>query len=513
MDPQYIQEFLAALVREISRKRLLAMFTLCTASLATLCVGLVWPLKYETSATLYVDEKNIIEPLLEGQAEVQEVNQAAEAKEKIYTRRILEKVAIEAGLIDEKADSKELAGVINRLSGGALGFDTGIQISSSGKNYINLSYKDDNPEVSFNVINALIGAFMRSIAETKRIESRGAFDFIESQVDGYKQQLKQAEERLKNFNSDNRDGTEEVVRDRIAGLRSEIEELNLTIDGLNSRYNTIKNQMDNESAYLSVRSKTDVYRQRIQEAQSRLENMLISLTETHPDVINLKLQIEDHKTAIKEIEQQEASKTASERNDQIGINPLFEELRSNLAETEIQRNAATHRRKALQRLLEQEYQRSERLATRQAQLAELTRDYNVTRELYEDMLSRREKARLSMTLDIEGQGISYKVHEPPTFPLAPTGLNVHHFMLGAPLIGLLAPIGLIGLFIFLDPRVRLPSDLGMIEGAQLLAIAGPLKNNVSSNSMRKDTAIAIIMLIASIIVYAWITFTRVLGAA
>ena len=501
-----------ALLRELSRKRLLAVFVFCVTSLAILGVGMVWPLKYITSATLYVDEKNIIEPLLEGQAEVQDVNQAQEAKEKIYTRRILEKVAKEAGLLSEDANSKELARVINGLSGGALGFDTGIQIASSGPNYINLSYKHADPEVSFNVINALIGAFMRSIAESKRIKSREAFDFIESQVEGYKQQLLQAEERLKNFNADNRDGTEESVRERISTLRSQIEEIKLTLNEMDSRYRTLRSQIENESAYLSLRSKTDVYRQRIQEAQSRLENMLISLTETHPDVVNLKLQIEDHKQAIKDIELQEANNSTRTPNEQLGVNPLYEELRSSLAETEIQRNAARQRKRALEKLLEGEYQRSQRLATRQAELAELTRDNNVTRELYEDMLARREKARLSMTLDIEGQGITYKIHEPPTFPLSPSGLNIKHFALGAPLAGIMAPIGLIGLFIFLDPRIRLPSDLVVIEGADVLAIAAPQKNTVSSHSIRKDTVLSIILMLAAISAYVWVTATRVVGA-
>jgi protein tyrosine kinase modulator len=512
VEPHFIQEFLIALLRELSRKRLLAVFALCASSLAVLCVGLVWPLKYETSATLYVDEKNIIQPLLKGQAEVQDINQALEAKEKIYTRRILEKVATEAGLLSENADSKELAQVINQLSGGALGFNTGIQISSTGKNYINLSYKDADPETSFNVINALIGAFMRNIAESKRIESRGAFDFIESQVEGYKQQLKQAEERLKNFNADNRDGTENAVRNRIATLQADIQELRLSVDELDSHYRTISHQMENESAYLNLRSKTDVYRQRIQEAQTRLDNMLISLTHTHPDVINLTLQIEDHKQAIVDIERREAESTSRDASDQLGLNPLYEELRSNLAETEIKRNAARHRRKALGGLLEQEYKRLERVAARQAQLAELTRDYTVTKELYEDMLSRREKARLSMTLDIEGQGISYKIHEPPTFPLEPTGLNIRHFMVSAPLLGIMVPIGLIGIFIFLDPRIRLPSDLAVIEGAQVLAISPPLKNAVASNTMRKDTFFSIVILAISVAVYAWIAITRVVGA-
>lgn len=511
MEPQFIQEFLLALWRELCRKRLVATLAFCLTSLIVLCVGIVWPLKYQTSATLYVDERNILEPLLEGQAEVQNINQAEEAKDKIYTRRILEKVARDANLITDEDDSKKIAATIARLGAGALGGGGGIQIRNNGKNYIQISYQDSDPDVSFNVITALINAFIRNIAESKRIESKKAYDFIQSQVDIYKEQLKKAEENLKIFNAENRDGTESMVDTRITTLRSEIEELNLQIDEIRSRRETIRAQLLNEKEYLNVRTQSDVYRQRIKDAQSRLQTLLISLTDTHPDVVSLKLQIEDHTQAILDIEQQELSGNTASNNEAMPLNPLYEELRSNLSDTEIRLNAAIHREATLSNLLQEEYKRAERIAGRQASLSELTRDYNVTKNLYEDMLGSKEKARLSMTLDIEGQGISYKIHEPPTYPLAPSGLNAKHFVLLGPLAGLLAPIGLIGVFIFLDPRIRLPSDLDAFDGVEVLALTGPIKNTASDNRSKTDNFFAVVLLVFSAGLYSWIAMTKIIG--
>jgi polysaccharide chain length determinant protein (PEP-CTERM system associated) len=512
VDPHYIQEFIMALLRELSRNRVLAALAFACASLIILAIGLVWPMQYQTSAVLYIDERNIIKPLLSGQAEIQDIDQSQSAKEKIYTRRILEKVAVQAGLLSEDADSKEIARVISMLSGGALGRSTGIQISSRGRNYISLSYKDPDPEMSFNVINGLISAFILNVAETKRIESRGAYDFIEGQVELYKQKLKAADERLKEFNAANRDGSTQSVAARISSLRSDIEDISLSINDLNSRYQTIEKQIKNESQYLNVQSKTDIYRERIRDAQARMDTLLLSFTETHPDVVTLKLQINDQKQAILDIQAREALPGQSENNEQLILNPLMEELRSSLSETEIKLNSAVNREKALQRLLNEEHLRSKRLVEKQADLSELTRDYDVTQKLYEDMLNRREKARLSMTLDIEGQGTSYKVHEPPTFPLSPSGLRTEQFIMGAPFLGLMVPIGIIGMFIFFDPRIRLPSDLNMIPNAEILAISAPIKNVAASHTMRKDTLWSIAIILMTAAAYGWLVLNYFLGA-
>ena len=104
--------------------------------------------------------------------------------------------------------------------------------------------------------------------------------------------------------------------------------------------------------------------------------------------------------------------------------------------------------------LGEERERASRIAERDAELAELTRDYSVTKGLYEDLLNSKEKARLSMTLDIEGQGVTYKIQEPAKYPLFATGLRFIHFALAGILAAIVVPIGLIISYIFLDPRIR-----------------------------------------------------------
>jgi hypothetical protein len=139
-------------------------------------------------------------------------------------------------------------------------------------------------------------------------------------------------------------------------------------------------------------------------------------------------------------------------------------------------------------LQEEEFSRAQRIAASQAALSELTRDYNVTRDVYEEMLQRKESARLSMTLDIEGQGVSYKIQEPAAFPLSPTGLRYIHFAILGPILGMLAPIGLLVMYIMLDPRLRSAHALHeqMPAGVALLGVIPHYHTPLGERLVRKD---------------------------
>lgn len=157
-------------------------------------------------------------------------------------------------------------------------------------------------------------------------------------------------------------------------------------------------------------------------------------------------------------------------------------------------------------LLEQEHERAQRVAANQAQLSELTRDYNVTRDVYEEMLQRKESARLSMTLDIEGQGVSYRIQEPATFPLKPTGLRFIHFAIIGPFLGLLAPIGLLIMYVMFDPHLRSARSLQqqLPSGIELYGVIPHYHTPLGERLLRKDVLMLVILCVLAMAAY--ITF-------
>lgn len=493
MDAAFIKELLFALQREVVNHRKLCVIIFAIVSMLILVVSFFIPKKYTTEAVLYADETNIIQPLLEGRAEVTEIDSFARAKEVIYTRKILEKVALDSGLIDKGfAPSKKEAVVISLRKN--------IKVRKMGKTHFKLVYENVSADQSFEVLKNTVSAFIENTAKQKKEESLGAFQFIDAQVQSYKKQLELAEDKLKEFKSANLDGTESEVNSKIAKLRDDIEQINLEIEDSQARIKSIKQQLNSESEYQITKSKLDSYRNRKLLLIDELEQLRLSYQESYPDIVAIKTQITE---IDNQLSKQGASTQVSSGNSEQVVNPLFEELRKQLSVVEVDVLAQQRRKRSLDRLLKREYERAERIATNQAELTELTRDYDVTRSVYEEMLERKESARLSMTLDLEGQGISYKIQEPAIYPLSPTGLQFIHVALLGPILGLLAPLGILFAYIFLDPRFRSASKLkdAMPEGVELLGAIPHYNTPLGERVVRSDIIYLLAAVAATLVLY------------
>lgn len=361
-----------------------------------------------------------------------------------------------------------------------------------------------DPDYAFETLNTVINVFIENSASKKRKESLNAFNFIDTQVQTYKRQLEMAEEKLKDFNSQNVDGTESSVAARISELRGEIESLTITIEETEARTISLKRQLGSESQYQQTKGQVDEMRQRRQAMAGQLEQLLLSYQEGYPDVISLRAQIAELDAAIQQI-QASGGDVYTGSSDRVE-NPLYEELRRQLSVAEVDLRGQKRRMQSLVHLLEQEHERAQRVASNQAQLSELTRDYNVTRDVYEEMLQRKESARLSMTLDIEGQGVSYRIQEPATFPLKPSGLRFIHFAVVGPILGLLAPIGLLIMYVMLDPHLRSARALQqqLPSGVELLGVIPHYHTPLGERILKKDVIMLVILWILAMAAY--ITF-------
>jgi polysaccharide chain length determinant protein (PEP-CTERM system associated) len=358
--------------------------------------------------------------------------------------------------------------------------------------------------------------FIKDAAERKRNESREAYEFIDKQVKSYKQQLQDAEEALKAFKSESIDGSESSVKARIAQLRGQIENIKLDIDEGNIRVSTIESELKSEAKFLDKQFKTDVYQERLRLVRQRLATLRLTYTDTHPDVQALQHQIDEMKNAIKNpgsaSPSEDSYKAESKKADSAGnINPLYEELRSKLSDAKVEIESKKRRLSITEGLLEKEYDRLKLAAAGQAEEAELKRDYSVTKSIYEDMLERKEKARLSMTLDIEGQGMSYKVQEPANYPVSPVGLKFMHFALIGPILGLLIPLGLIVVYVVLDPRIRFSSALLGLDGVVVLASVPHVLTPIKKRIFSWDVILLGLFILVTGSIYLAVTYARVKG--
>ncbi len=502
MDPQQIREIFIALRLELVRYKEWCVAIFILVSSAILVVGLAWPKSFETSAVLYADVTNIIQPLLKGRAEMTQVDRSQTAKDVIYTRNFAEEIVIESGLVDDKNDSEAIEKMVAHLR-------RTITIESVSKDYFRISYSSSDPDKSFVVLNTTVNSFIEYTSKRKKDESYSAYKFIDSQVQAYKKQLEDAENRLKEFKAANVDGTEATVSARINNLRDEIEALKLTIEENESRAKTFRSQLSSESDYLQARSKLDALEERKKTLSENLESLRLIYQDNYPDIVTIKNQIADIDKQVQAIYDAEGLNPSASG----GENPLYEELRKQLSVAEVDLRAQNQRMASLTRLLEQEYERAQKVAENEAALAELTRDYNVTKSVYEEMLERKESARLSMVLDIEGQGVTYRIHEPAVFPLRPSGLLPIHIAIMAPILGFLTPICLMVAYILMDPRLRSYTRLhnAFSETLAVIGVVPHTSTAITKRIIKRDAMILLGILALFFVFYSIVVMQKIIA--
>lgn len=501
MDIQFLIDAYRAVRIELYRHKWAAMIIFMTVTLGVLAAGYLIPKSYTSEAVLYADETSALQPLLKDKAELANLDRINQARQLMQSRPFLEQVAMDAGLItggeSDAARSEKIKELRNQV---------GIKVSN--KNFLGLSYTSASPEESFQVLSAVLSRFVERTLQKNRSDSRGAYEFIGSQVETYQRQLEEAEQRVKNFKITNHDGTEGNVLTRLESLRREIENLKLEIQQTESEIELTRTQLEGEQPVrrISMGSGQSAAEQRLAKLRQERDSLLLRFYERHPDVVSIQSQIAD-------LEERVASGTATDVGGgptEVMENPLYENLKIQLSESTTRLEVQKNRLASLRRLLDETFVRSQRVAENETQLSELTRDYAVTRNVYEDMLQSREKARLSMVLNVQGEGASYQIQEPASYPTRWDGLQLYQFGLAGPFMGSAVVLGLLVMLVMFDQRVRSPNalQLALPESIPLLTTIPHYHSTWKDRLLRKDVLTVLIVLAVFMIAYlAFVVFS------
>ncbi|MEO6689555.1 MAG: XrtA system polysaccharide chain length determinant [Dokdonella sp.] len=496
-----------------ARRHALALTVMFVAiAMAGLVCGLVWPKNYSSSTTILAQKSDIIQPLLEGRAVATgTADRTTIAKQVIFSRAILDEILMSGGWDPTKLDPFQQ----DRLREG---IKARTQITSPRENLIHIAYRDADPNRALKVTERLADLFIKESLAAKETESREAYEFIDSQVEAYHHKLTDAEENLKKYRAENVDahpGSEADTNSRIGVLRSAVEQTRMNVMELHSTESALVSQLSGESEVTAVQTRSGVYRAQMAELQAQLEKLLLNYTEQYPDVIRLRHQIEDLRAQLAAEDQRKlqaknsGTTTAIDQNSQ--FNPLYTELRSKAADVRRQIAANESRMSATESLLNSELDRSRRIAASESALAELTRDYDVNRDIYQDLLKRRENARVSMNLDAEGRGLTFRIQEPAAKPLRPAGLSTIHFAAAGLGLGLVLPLGLLFLVARFDTRLRSVDELERIAGVPVLASVPVYSTRRERRGETARLAFSALLLLATASAFAltyWYRLTR-----
>jgi uncharacterized protein involved in exopolysaccharide biosynthesis len=240
------------------------------------------------------------------------------------------------------------------------------------------------------------------------------------------------------------------------------------------------------------------------ELQAERAKLLMSYTEQHPDVVRIDSQIRDLQRGVRSgaaaeptlvVPRGASAGTAS-------LNPVYGEISSRLADVSGRSAASNERIRIGRELLDEEMARSDRVASASSVMAELTRDYEVNRDVYKELLKRRENAQVALSMDTEKRGLTFRVLEPAAIPLQPSGgLRLVHVAGIGLFLAVIAPLLFVFAMLKVDNRVRSPAQVEQLAGLPVLGTIPMQHTQRWREDARRKLGIACVLILVVPLAY------------
>jgi polysaccharide chain length determinant protein (PEP-CTERM system associated) len=542
--------------KEVWANRRLVIAIYLLSSFAFLAAAWTWPRIYTSSSTILIGSESVLKDLMQGAAETTAIiDNSRRARQIILNKKSINKVLkLDAWQNDigvkssgkltgddsknigtgelassnkesEISSSKELVDTKSKITtfeeitdqefeALAMIIRQNTEVSNIGGNMIEISYKDASPQKAFQTANLMTDIFVEGSMLAQQSESGSAFEFIDNQVSIYKQQLQASEQAIEEFKSKNVEATPEAKTNaeaKLVSLDTELEAAELEKSEAEATILTMQRQLsgDNKIDENNVERETAL-NGRIIELEERLNELLLSYKETYPDVVQLKNQIKQLRSQVSdEVISREDNSSSSVNRKPTGT--VAQQLRQQILVSESRISTLDNRIEQLKLRIESEKDTLAEIIAVEGELTELARDYAINQEMYNDLLQRRERARVSMNIDREKQGLSMNVEERASLPYVPQGLRFAHIILAGLVLSFLIPAGTVFLLAEFDQKVRGKEFFKEVFVVPVLAsVYAPASPQLArQNKMKFIVMVSVVLLVWT--VYASAIFIRSIG--
>lgn len=434
------------------------------------------PPKYESSARVYISADQYLTPLLRGLAtDIDPRRQVDYLQRTLLSRPNLEQVIHLSNLdispygkLSEKEREEKLLQLAKQ-----------VELTAQGPNLVRIAYANSDPKVARDVVQALLTVFAEATTGGNRREMENAKRFLDQQIETYAVQLRAAEQRRAEFHEKHIQllpGNDGNTSQLDAG-RAVVARLRIEAEDARAKRDAVKAELDATPRFLSVDSNAPQViiagrpvgaQARLAEAQARLEEMSTRLTPAHPDMIMLRRQI----ARLEEQAKREPADgvTSPDRKAQIA-NPVYERVKLSLVDAEMAVASVERRLKQAEKEQELLEEHARAMPGVKAQAQDLDRDYAVKKKNFDELLARREQARIAEAADTTADKIQFRVIDPPQVPVIPSAPNQPMLLSGVLVVAIGAAIGL--------PFVLFQFDRSYTTLTGLRALGIPILGSVS----------------------------------
>jgi polysaccharide chain length determinant protein (PEP-CTERM system associated) len=396
---------------------------------------------YQASARVYVDTNSLLKPLMQGlSAQQNTLNEVQLVSSKVLTRPNLEVVARETDL-DLRTDTTEefeaLVTALQKL----------IRVTGGRDNIFTIQYEDNDRDKARDVVAAVLDTFVEDAIGAQGDDSEVTERAVAGEIRDHEERLSRAEAALAQFKKENlgyMPGESGDYYSRLQTSLGEVSTVQTKIRQLQERRDELSRQIEGEEPVFGIVSTLGggapacVEQGQIAELQTQMSKLLVDFTDKHPRVLALKDQI-----ALLEARCAESGASAGAPlipagadGDTLELNPVYQNLRVQLSNTDVELVDARGQLKARESAVERLRRDVDKIAQVETELKQLNRDYSVVQGRHQELIKRWEDLQAKKRLDPVTDNVQFRRIEPPFAFADPVGPNRPLFLAAVLLFGL-----------------------------------------------------------------------------
>jgi polysaccharide chain length determinant protein (PEP-CTERM system associated) len=481
--------------------------------------GWLWvvslPNVYQVDAKIFVDTRSMLRPLLAGLA-IDNNSLASSAslmKRTLLTRPNLEDVARKTDLDLGASTDAEFDQVVTNLA------EKITLNGTSQDNIYEISFQDTDREKAKRIVDEVLNGFLETALGSNRKDTAVTQKFLDEQIEEYEKRLLEAEQRLKEFKQRNvglMPGEGQSYFADMQRAKDRLRAAQLELNEAQNRSNMLRQQLEGEEPVLGIMGDqqefdlpvSSQYDGRIARLEEQLDQLMMAYTDKHPDVAGLREQIallEERRA--KEAEERTAVMAAerAEAGPDMPLNPeegsVYQEIRLAMAQASAEVAGLDARVKAYQAEVDELEKAVDTIPEIEAELKRLDRDYGLNKQQFDELLKRREAARLSQEVDLQADDVKLKVIEPPRIPLVPVGPNRIQFFSIVLFAALGAGAGFSFLLSQINPRFYSSEELKEVTQLPVIGTISLVFNRRQRTERRMELAVFALVLLGLFSLY------------
>ncbi|MDF1536359.1 MAG: GNVR domain-containing protein [bacterium] len=421
------------------RRKWVILVPFIVISVAVTMYGLYLPNQFRSSSSIFIEPQRVPSDYVRStvttdiEDRMRSITQQLTSRTKLL--KVIKQLDLYPGMMAEGLPSEMLVTRMRK--------DLTIEVPDRRDgNFFMVHYIHSDPTRAMLAVSSVVALFIEESLQIRELQAEGTTLFIEEELEKLKTVLEEQEQAIQEYKksfmgelpdqldanlrmldnlqlqlSGNQEAQREVG-DRVMLIEREISRLEGQISVATSITNSAGEQQPVTNTTLDqIIGQRDVLRQRV-------ANMEAIYTDRHPDLIAARKELSRLEETLGSVTENLAA------TDQHPTTPApvsripaysteMTNLRRQLNETRPRLSALQEEEANLRRRIVQYQRRVESAPAREQQLLGLTRDYENTKANYDDLLNKKQEARLSENLEKRQKGEKFQILDQANLPEKP----------------------------------------------------------------------------------------------